>query len=139
MDKAKQLIEIDKIKDHLANERTFLAWIRTSIGIMAFGFVLEKFSLFLTRLEALLTKTALAVEPAANNYLPRYTAIFGIVLVSTGAIMNVLAFIKYKQIRHQITSSQFKTNLFLEFSLTLIVFLIGLVLALYLANNMISK
>ena len=22
--------------DHLANERTFLAWIRTSIGIMAF-------------------------------------------------------------------------------------------------------
>jgi len=27
---------------HLANERTFLAWIRTSLGIMAFGFVLEK-------------------------------------------------------------------------------------------------
>jgi uncharacterized membrane protein YidH (DUF202 family) len=28
---------------HMANERTFLAWIRTSIGIMAFGFVIEKF------------------------------------------------------------------------------------------------
>jgi len=27
---------------HTANERTFLAWIRTSIGIMAFGFVVEK-------------------------------------------------------------------------------------------------
>lgn len=26
---------------HLANERTFLSWIRTSIGIMAFGFVVE--------------------------------------------------------------------------------------------------
>jgi putative membrane protein len=32
--------------DHLANERTFLAWVRTSIGIMAFGFVVVKFSLF---------------------------------------------------------------------------------------------
>ena len=44
---------VEKIKsqgsagDHLANERTFLAWIRTSIGIMAFGFVVVKFSLFL--------------------------------------------------------------------------------------------
>ncbi|MEK7197689.1 MAG: DUF202 domain-containing protein, partial [Nitrospirota bacterium] len=31
---------------HMANERTFLAWIRTSIGIMAFGFVVERFSIF---------------------------------------------------------------------------------------------
>jgi uncharacterized membrane protein YidH (DUF202 family) len=30
---------------HMANERTFLAWIRTSIGMMAFGFVVEKFAL----------------------------------------------------------------------------------------------
>ena len=30
----------------MANERTFLAWIRTSIGIMAFGFVVERFSIF---------------------------------------------------------------------------------------------
>ena len=32
--------------NHLANERTFLAWIRTSVGLMAFGFVVVKFSLF---------------------------------------------------------------------------------------------
>ena len=30
---------VGNVSDHLANERTFLAWIRTSIGIMAFGFV----------------------------------------------------------------------------------------------------
>ena len=34
------------IREHLANERTFLAWMRTSIGIMAFGFVVVKFALF---------------------------------------------------------------------------------------------
>ena len=33
-------------REHLANERTFLAWVRTSIAIIAFGFVIEKFSLF---------------------------------------------------------------------------------------------
>ena len=31
------------ISDHLANERTFLAWIRTSIGIMAFIFLMSLF------------------------------------------------------------------------------------------------
>ena len=34
-------------RDHMANERTFLAWVRTSIAIMAFGFVVEKFALFI--------------------------------------------------------------------------------------------
>ncbi len=33
--------------DHLANERTFLAWIRTSIALMGFGFVIVKFALFI--------------------------------------------------------------------------------------------
>jgi len=42
------------LKDHLANERTFLAWLRTSIALMAFGFVVMKFSLFLRHLTLLL-------------------------------------------------------------------------------------
>lgn len=33
--------------DHAANERTFLAWVRTSLAIVAFGFVIEKFNLSL--------------------------------------------------------------------------------------------
>ncbi len=33
--------------DHSANERTFLAWVRTAIAVMAFGFIVEKFDLFL--------------------------------------------------------------------------------------------
>ncbi len=32
---------------HLANSRTFLAWVRTVIALMAFGFVLERIDLFL--------------------------------------------------------------------------------------------
>jgi putative membrane protein len=33
--------------DHAANERTFLAWVRTGIAAIAFGFVIERFNLFL--------------------------------------------------------------------------------------------
>src|SRR5579863_1616566 len=38
---------IKNFGDHSANERTFLAWVRTSITVMAFGFLVEKFDLFL--------------------------------------------------------------------------------------------
>ena len=33
--------------DHAANERTFLAWVRTGLAVIAFGFVIEKFNLFI--------------------------------------------------------------------------------------------
>jgi putative membrane protein len=36
--------------DHAANERTFLAWIRTGIAVIAFGLVIERFNLFVLTL-----------------------------------------------------------------------------------------
>jgi len=39
-----------KVSDHLANERTFLAWVRTGIAVMAFGFVIERFGLLMREL-----------------------------------------------------------------------------------------
>jgi putative membrane protein len=38
---------ITDFNEHAANERTFLAWVRTGIAVAAFGFVVEKFNLFL--------------------------------------------------------------------------------------------
>jgi len=37
---------IRSYRDHAANERTFLAWVRTGIAVIAFGFVIERFNLF---------------------------------------------------------------------------------------------
>jgi putative membrane protein len=38
---------IKQYNDQAANERTYLAWLRTGIAIIAFGFVLERFDIFL--------------------------------------------------------------------------------------------
>ena len=38
---------IHNFSDHVANERTFLAWVRTAIAVMAFGFLVAKLDLFL--------------------------------------------------------------------------------------------
>jgi putative membrane protein len=38
------------VTDHLANERTFLAWVRTALGLIGLGFVLARMGLFLRQL-----------------------------------------------------------------------------------------
>ncbi|HUK00617.1 MAG TPA: DUF202 domain-containing protein [Stellaceae bacterium] len=45
--------------DHAANERTFLAWIRTGIAVLGFGFVIEKFNVFLLAIVSTSTRADL--------------------------------------------------------------------------------
>jgi uncharacterized membrane protein YidH (DUF202 family) len=80
----------------MANERTFLAWIRNSIGIMAFGIVVEKFSFFIKKLSLFIGKS-LDIESAASS--SGYSSIFGIALVALGTMMGVLAFVRYKKLK----------------------------------------
>ena len=76
--------------DHAANERTFLAWVRTSIAVMAFGFVVEKFNLFLLTIAS---ATSLGAEhrlqlERLSGPLGRYE---GLVLIVVGIALVVVA------------------------------------------------
>ena len=77
-------------KDHLANERTYLAWIRTSIGIMAFGFVVEKFAIFVKQIALLLGKENLGNVSLPASHLQGYSSIFGVTLVSLECLLPCL-------------------------------------------------
>ncbi|BCB96856.1 membrane protein [Dissulfurispira thermophila] len=112
----------------MANERTFLAWIRTSIGIMAFGFVVEKFSLFVRQMSYPLGKE---VMPPSRGY----SSIFGIFLVALGALMGVLAFIRYKKVERQIDEDTYQPSRILDAMLALAVLAIGIFLVIYLIHS----
>jgi putative membrane protein len=113
---------------HMANERTFLAWIRTSIGIMAFGFVVEKFALFLKQVSYFIGKEVPA--PSLG-----YSSFFGIFLVVLGTFMGLLAFIRYKKVERQIDEDTYRPSRILDILLTLSVLAIGLFLAIYLVHS----
>ncbi len=113
---------------HMANERTFLAWIRTSIGIMAFGFVVEKFALFLKQLSYFLGRETVA--PSGG-----YSSFFGIFLVMLGTLMGVLSFIRYKKVEKQIDDDAYRPSRILDVLLTLSVLAIGVFLAIYLVHS----
>lgn len=114
---------------HMANERTFLAWIRTSIGIMAFGFVLEKFALFIKQMSYILNASSIGnALPAQDNS----SSIAGILLVGLGTLICVLSLIRYRKVERQIDDDTYKPSPALNILLTLAVLFIGIFLVLHL-------
>jgi putative membrane protein len=76
--------------EHSAAERTFLAWVRTGIAVIAFGFLIEKFNLFLFSIVTLASTEAGRREPLpfVPGRLGRYD---GLVLIFGGVALVVLA------------------------------------------------
>lgn len=114
---------------HMANERTFLAWVRTSIAIMAFGFVVEKFSLFVKQLGYYFGKEVVPTTPG-------YSSAIGILLVGLGVLMGVLAYVRYRTVERQIDDNTYATSPVLSVLLFLSVLSIGVFLLLYLVHSM---
>ncbi len=117
---------------HMANERTFLAWIRTSIGIMAFGFVVEKFALFMKQMSILLGKSTIenTIPPSHG-----YSAMIGIFLVGMGTLLVLFAFVRYKNVEKQIDSDTFRPSSILDILLTILVLAVGIFLVTYLIHS----
>ena len=117
---------------HMANERTFLAWIRTSIGIMAFGFVVEKFALFMKQMSIILGKSTIenTISPSHG-----YSAMIGIFLVGMGTLLVLFAFVRYKKVERQIDSDTFQPSSILDILLTILVLAVGIFLVTYLIHS----
>ncbi|WP_114792580.1 DUF202 domain-containing protein [Niabella yanshanensis] len=117
-----------KTNDHLANERTFLAWIRTAIGIMGFGFVVVKFSLFVKQVSIMLGRET-AIQQKG------YSAIIGVILVAVGALTSLLAFINYKKVKRQIETDTYHSSPALITGITFGIILVSMLLIWYLIKS----
>nr|WP_294924054.1 DUF202 domain-containing protein [uncultured Flavobacterium sp.] len=113
------------INEHMANERTFLSWIRTGIGIMVFGFVIVKFSVFVNQLP---------VEFFKDSTIPKngFTIFIGIALVLTGAITILLSYWKYKQTHKLLQKGEYLYSTMLLTILTVVIFFMSIVIIAYL-------
>lgn len=115
-----------KVSDHLANERTFLAWIRTGLATITFGFVVERFNLLLRELGLKSGQQASAIH---------YSAIIGVMLTVLGVVMMVLALLSFLRTRKAIDEERFHPPISFAILLTIIACVIGVALAVYLIVN----
>jgi putative membrane protein len=111
--------------DHLANERTFLAWVRTSIALMGFGFVIVKFALFVRQISAAFGETVIAQGRG-------YSAIIGVTMVAFGALMTTFAFIRYRNIERQLNENSFFPSQWLSVLVTFSIIIGAVLLVFYL-------
>jgi putative membrane protein len=121
---------INNFSDHAANERTFLAWVRSAIAVMAFGFLVERFDLFLV-IMGRSTGTATPAVPSSP-----LGHIAGLVLIIAGIVMVVISAVRFVFIGRMIDSprphSHFGTRA--DIALAVMLGLLGIVLYLYLSH-----
>lgn len=118
------VIPSKKVTDHLANERTFLAWIRTGLATITFGFVIERFGLLLRELGVRNQATLLFSVP--------FSALVGVSLTVLGVVVSIVALLNFLHIRVAIDAETFHPPTRFAILLTILTSLIGLVLAVYL-------
>ncbi len=90
---------IDRYRDHAANERTYLAWIRTSIAIMAFGVLIEKLDLFITFLGE-------KIGGASHLRPSLYAELIGLALFLVGIIIFAIATTRFFMHKKAIESDE---------------------------------
>jgi len=113
----------NRARDHLANERTFLAWVRTGAAIVVFGFAIGRFSIAIRQLTALQGQ---GVRTAGISvWMGSGTIVAGLVLVVAGLF-------RYRKTKSDLDAGTFEPAGFGLDLLTILTVLIGLALAGYL-------
>ena len=111
---------INRYTDHAANERTLLAWVRTAIAVMAFGFLVEKFDLFLQ----VAARSAAARTPSAAGSL--VGNLTGMLLIVLGGAMMAVAALRFRRVERDIDADEVRAIGGGPMALALVVLLLAL-------------
>ena len=125
---------INRYGDHAANERTFLAWVRTAIAVMAFGFVIERFDLFL---QAIASQRQLQINRPGSTF----ANAAGIAFIAIGVAMIVISGFRFARTARDIESDNNvpSTGERLDLALAALIGLLGAALFLYLSGAVFSE
>lgn len=131
---------IERYSDHAANERTFLAWVRTAIAIMAFGFLVEKFDLFVSIAAREMESRQPAVHlPSVGGQ--TLANIAGLALIVLGCATLVLAIVRFRKTARDIDRQDkcLGPGDRLDITLGGLIALLGAAMFVYLAYTTISR
>ena len=124
---------INRYSDHAANERTFLAWVRTAIAVVAFGFLIERFDLFLRFAARDMPHVSQPPHAGAANFI-------GILFVIIGLAMIVIATMRFFRTEKEIDAPDIKQapSNRLDLTLSILLALLGFALLLYLISAILQ-
>jgi putative membrane protein len=122
----------DHSQQHLANERTFLSWLRTSIALIGLGFIVARFGLFLREF-GLVVKNTSNNNPAAVSLFGHYqSSLIGISIIILGIALILLALRNYLTTRSYIEKGFYIPSNFNIFAASLSLVFLGILIIVYL-------
>ena len=126
---------IRNFSDHAANERTFLAWVRTAIAVMAFGFLVARFNLFLR-------VAAQSLQASAGRPVVVRTSDFGnlagLALIAAGMAMVAVAAIRFIRTGRAIDSTEQRlSTVKADLLLAALMLVLGVALLVYLSETLV--
>ena len=128
MDRPADALQKAALSDYLAAERTLLAWIRTGLALMGFGFVVARFGLFLQQLE-LLQHTSVAKSYGLSLW-------FGTALIAAGVLVNGFAGWRHIKLVRELDrgDTSHSSSAAQAVAVALFLALVGLAMAIYLVS-----
>jgi putative membrane protein len=113
----------NRARDHLANERTFLAWVRTSVAIVVFGFAIGRFAIAMRQLTEF---------QGRGSKTTGFSVWMGMSAILAGVALVVAGLARYRKTRAQLDEGKFEPAGFIVDLVAIVTVLFGMALAGYL-------
>ena len=114
----------ERVRDHLANERTYLAWTRTGMATMGFGVLIAKLRYLFA---------GLALEPPSRGIV--HASDIGLVFTVVGLLIVCLSAWRFTAIQKQIRQSTYRSSKTLIMGLSGVVIVLGMAIVWYLIQS----
>jgi len=125
----------ERLQQYLANQRTFLSWVRTSIALIGLGFAIERFSLFLQqfRLIANPNTTGNAASATAHDY----SALVGIGMIIVGTGLIIYALKNYLESNKTIASGKYMPKNAIIYTASATIIGLGIIMIIFLVGQIL--
>jgi putative membrane protein len=125
----------ERLQQYLANQRTFLSWVRTSIALIALGFAIERFSIFLQQLRLIADPDTMGDVTSATTH--EYSALVGIGMIVVGTCLIVYALKNYLESNKTIASGRYMPKNAIVYTASATVIGLGIIMIIFLIAQLL--
>jgi putative membrane protein len=125
----------ERSQQYLANQRTFLSWVRTSIALIGLGFAIERFSIFLQQFRLIADPDTAGNVASATAY--EYSALVGIGMIVVGTGLVVYALKNYLESNKKIASGKYMPKNAIVYTASAAIIGLGIIMIIFLVGQLL--
>jgi putative membrane protein len=126
----------ERLQQYLANQRTFLSWVRTSIALIGLGFAIERFSIFLQQFR-LIADPDTTGNAASATTAHEYSALIGIGMIVMGTGLMVYALKNYLDSNKTIASGRYMPKNAIVYTASATIIGLGIIMIIFLIGQLL--